>query len=266
MANLAQELCVPCQGDVPALTDDAISELHLQTPMWEVANVDGVKRLRRTFKFDHYLDGVEFASRVGKQADAQDHHPTIMIRYKQVAVEWYTHSINGLHRNDFVMAAKSDELFLACWTRRASRASSRRHPRNSSPPAIPPAGSAIRKQSRSSADPRARAELSSAPTFIVPRSGIATALLLPLALRRGDGNRVAWGEVSLHSPAACAGSRSACAVDRRSAPDTRRARDARSRWSGSTGGCSVVSKLKMSASLIVALVSAAALPPSPCVP
>ncbi len=113
MANLAQELCVPCKGDVPALTDDEISELHLQTPMWQVADVDGVKRLRRNFKFDNYLDGVEFASRVGKQADMQDHHPTIIIRYQQVAVEWYTHAINGLHRNDFVMAAKSDELFLA---------------------------------------------------------------------------------------------------------------------------------------------------------
>ncbi len=113
MASLAQELCVPCKGDVPSLNADEISELHLQTPMWDVADVDGAQRLRRTFKFDHYLDGVAFAARVGEQAEAQDHHPTILIRYKQVAVEWYTHTINGLHRNDFVMAAKSDELFLA---------------------------------------------------------------------------------------------------------------------------------------------------------
>ena len=113
MAKLAQELCVATKGDVPALTDDEISELQLQTPMWEVAEDGGVKRLRRTFKFDNYLDGVEFALRVGKQADQQDHHPTIIIRYKQAALEWYTHTINGLHRNDFVMAAKSDELFLA---------------------------------------------------------------------------------------------------------------------------------------------------------
>lgn len=113
MENLAQEQCVPCTGDVPALTDDQINDLHMTTPMWKVTEADGVKRLRRTFDFDNYLDGVEFASRVGKAANDQDHHPTITIRYKKVDVEWYTHAVKGLHRNDFVMAAKSDEMFLA---------------------------------------------------------------------------------------------------------------------------------------------------------
>ncbi len=112
MESLGQEHCVPCTGDVPQVTAEEIQELHLNTPMWDVAEAGGVKRLRRTFAFDKYPDGLIFATRVGRAAQEQDHHPTITIRYKQVDVEWYTHAIGGLHRNDFIMAAKSDEAYL----------------------------------------------------------------------------------------------------------------------------------------------------------
>ncbi len=111
MANLAQEKYISLTGDVPALSDAEISELHLETPMWETTEGD-TKGLRRTFEFENYLDGVEFAARVGKQANDQNHHPTITIRFKKVDVEWYTFVIKGLHRNDFIMAAKTDEAFL----------------------------------------------------------------------------------------------------------------------------------------------------------
>ena len=112
MEKLAQERCVPCTGDVPKLSDDEISALHMNTPMWEVTEVDGAKQIQRTFDFDRYPDGLIFASRVGRLAQEQDHHPRIVIEYKKVTLEWYTHAIKGLHRNDFVMAAKSDETYL----------------------------------------------------------------------------------------------------------------------------------------------------------
>jgi len=112
MDTLKQEHCVPCTGDVPKLSDDEIQELHMSAPMWEVAEVDGVKQIQRTFDFDRYPDGLIFASRVGRLAQEQDHHPTITILYKKVKLEWNTHTIKGLHRNDFVMAAKSDEAYL----------------------------------------------------------------------------------------------------------------------------------------------------------
>jgi 4a-hydroxytetrahydrobiopterin dehydratase len=112
MEKLAQEQCVPCKGDVPKLSDDEINQLHLSAPMWEVAEVDGVKQIQRTFDFERYPDGLIFASRVGRLAQEQDHHPTITIRYKKVTLEWSTHAIKGLHRNDFIMAAKSDEVYL----------------------------------------------------------------------------------------------------------------------------------------------------------
>jgi len=112
MEQLAQEQCVPCTGDVPKLSDDEITALHMNTPMWEVAEADGTKQIQRTFDFERYPDGLIFASRVGRLAQEQDHHPTITIRFKKVTLEWSTHAIKGLHRNDFVMAAKSDETYL----------------------------------------------------------------------------------------------------------------------------------------------------------
>src|SRR4051794_18821996 len=107
MEKLAQEHCIAYTGAVPQATDEEIKQLHLNTPMWEVTEVDGIKRLRRTFDFDKYTDGLIFATRVGRIAQEQDHHPTITIRYKKVDLEWYTHAVKGLHRNDFIMAAKS---------------------------------------------------------------------------------------------------------------------------------------------------------------
>lgn len=113
MENLAQEHCVPCTGDVPPLGEAEIKELHLYAPMWDLVETDGAKKLQRGFKFENYEDGLVFATRVGRMAQEQDHHPLITIGYKLVTLDWYTHAIKGLHRNDFVMAAKSDEAFLA---------------------------------------------------------------------------------------------------------------------------------------------------------
>lgn len=112
MKTIAQEQCVPCRGDAPHLTDAQIDELRLNTPMWEVVTIDSVNQLQRTFDFDSYPDGLAFAMRIGQLAQEQDHHPVIIIRFKTVTLEWYTHAIKGLHRNDFIMAAKSDEAYF----------------------------------------------------------------------------------------------------------------------------------------------------------
>src|SRR5262249_31449840 len=94
------------------LTDKEITDLHMNTPMWEVAEVNGVKRLQRSFDFSNYADALAFTARVGRLALEQDHHPTITTSYNKVAVEWYTFVVKGLHRNDFVMAAKTDDAYL----------------------------------------------------------------------------------------------------------------------------------------------------------
>jgi 4a-hydroxytetrahydrobiopterin dehydratase len=109
---LLNENCVPCTGSEPKLTDDEIKQHWLETPMWQVEEEEGVQHLRRTFEFDSYSEALGFATQVGQLAEQQNHHPEMIVRYRTVTVDWWTHAIGGLHRNDFIMAAKTDQLYL----------------------------------------------------------------------------------------------------------------------------------------------------------
>jgi 4a-hydroxytetrahydrobiopterin dehydratase len=105
------ERCVACRRDAPTVTDAEIAELKAQVPTWELVEADGVKRLRRSFEFDDFAQALAFTTRVGALAEEEGHHPALLTEWGRVTVEWWTHKIRGLHRNDFVMAAKTDELF-----------------------------------------------------------------------------------------------------------------------------------------------------------
>jgi 4a-hydroxytetrahydrobiopterin dehydratase len=93
------------------VTDSDIDLLHQEIPEWQVKELDGVKRLERVFKFKNFALALEFTNKVGAIAEEEDHHPIIITEYGRVTVEWWTHVIKGLHKNDFIMAAKTDELF-----------------------------------------------------------------------------------------------------------------------------------------------------------
>jgi 4a-hydroxytetrahydrobiopterin dehydratase len=103
--------CVPCSGTEPALTVQEVAELKPKVPKWDVITQDGVMHLQRQFTFDNFAQALDFTNRVGKIAEAEGHHPAILTEWGRVTVEWWTHKINGLHQNDFVMAAKTDELY-----------------------------------------------------------------------------------------------------------------------------------------------------------
>ena len=111
MSDLSQGACVPCRGGVPTLTDDEIRALAPQVPEWEVREVDGVKRLRREYRFENFRQALDFAMRVGELAENERHHPDLPVAWGKVVVETWTHKIRGLHRNDFILAAKSDSLY-----------------------------------------------------------------------------------------------------------------------------------------------------------
>jgi 4a-hydroxytetrahydrobiopterin dehydratase len=108
---LTAEKCVACRRDAPTVTDAEVAELRPQIPEWELAEVDGVKRLRRSFPFDDFAQALEFTRRVGEIAEAEGHHPALLTEWGRTTVSWWTHKIKGLHRNDFIMAAKTDELY-----------------------------------------------------------------------------------------------------------------------------------------------------------
>jgi 4a-hydroxytetrahydrobiopterin dehydratase len=111
MTDLDQMKCVVCRAGEPTLTKAEISMLRPQIPEWQVKEVDGEKRLERVFKFKNFAQALEFTNKVGAIAEEEDHHPMIVTEYGRVTIHWWTHTIKGLHKNDFIMAAKSDDLF-----------------------------------------------------------------------------------------------------------------------------------------------------------
>jgi len=109
-APLAKERCEACRSDAPTLTDAEIEELRPQVPGWRVVERDGIRRLERVYKFPDFARALVFTRQVGELADAEGHHPAILTEWGSVTVTWWTHKIRGLHRNDFVMAAKTDAI------------------------------------------------------------------------------------------------------------------------------------------------------------
>ncbi len=111
MENLAAVKCVAVRRGEPALNGTEVEELHGQIPEWQIKEVDGEKRLEKTFKFKNFAQALEFTNKVGAIAEEEDHHPMIITEWGKVTLQWWTHVIGGLHKNDFIMAAKSDEIY-----------------------------------------------------------------------------------------------------------------------------------------------------------
>src|SRR5512137_2965058 len=111
MNILSQEQCVSIRGGEPVATDAEIAELHPQVPEWQIVERDGVKRLERVFKFRNFLEALSFTNKVGELAEAENHHPALLTEWGRVTVTWWTHAVRGLHRNDFIMAAKTDQTY-----------------------------------------------------------------------------------------------------------------------------------------------------------
>ncbi len=110
MAELSQLKCVACRGGDPTLTEAQLVQFMPQVPEWQVKEVNGEKRLERIFKFKNFAEAIAFTDKVGSAAEEEDHHPLIVTEWGRVTVQWWTHKINGLHQNDFIMAAKTDQL------------------------------------------------------------------------------------------------------------------------------------------------------------
>jgi len=97
-------------GRGTTLTDAEIAELRRQVPEWQVVKREGIKRLERVFRFRNFAQALAFTNRVGEQAEEEGHHPALLTEWGRVTVTWWTHKIGGLHRNDFIMATKMEEL------------------------------------------------------------------------------------------------------------------------------------------------------------
>ncbi len=116
MDRLIQEKCVACRGDAPRLSDSEIAHLKHETPEWQVLIEGDIPRLNRVFSFKNFAEALAFTHKVGELAESEGHHPAILTEWGRVTVSWWTHKIRGLHRNDFIMAAKTDAFFAAVLT------------------------------------------------------------------------------------------------------------------------------------------------------
>jgi 4a-hydroxytetrahydrobiopterin dehydratase len=110
MSTLSAERCVACRRDSPRVTEVEIAELRRQVSAWQLVERDGIPRLERLFRFPSFADALAFTNRIGALAEAEGHHPALLTEWGRVTVTWWTHKIRGLHRNDFIMAAKTDAL------------------------------------------------------------------------------------------------------------------------------------------------------------
>lgn len=111
MSELSHEQCVRPPKGAPPLSPNEIDSLLPMAEGWMVIDSEDIPKLQKTFRFKRYRDALDFSMAVGLTADEQDHHPRITIEYGKVTVEWWTHVVNGLHRNDFIMAAKTDQIY-----------------------------------------------------------------------------------------------------------------------------------------------------------
>jgi 4a-hydroxytetrahydrobiopterin dehydratase len=108
--SLTSEKCVACRRDAPRVTQAEIEELKPQIPRWSLVERDRIERLERVFTFANFAEALAFTNRVGALAEEEGHHPAIVTEWGRVTVSWWTHKIRGLHRNDVIMAAKTDAL------------------------------------------------------------------------------------------------------------------------------------------------------------
>ncbi|HET7462598.1 MAG TPA: 4a-hydroxytetrahydrobiopterin dehydratase [Longimicrobium sp.] len=111
MSELGKQHCEPCRKGAPRVTDTRAAELMRELPEWRIVEPEGIKTLERVFTFTDFAQALAFTNRVGEVAEEEGHHPALLTEWGRVTVRWWTHKIGGLHENDFIMAARTDQVF-----------------------------------------------------------------------------------------------------------------------------------------------------------
>ena len=109
--ELTDMKCEACQVGAPPATSTEIAQFLQDHTDWALIEHDTANRLQRTFSFTSYKDSLDFTIKVGELAEVEDHHPDVLLQWGRVTVTWWTHKINALHKNDLIMAAKTEALY-----------------------------------------------------------------------------------------------------------------------------------------------------------
>lgn len=105
--------CSTLRENEPPLAGEELETYLTELPEWDLIEEDGTEKLRRVFDFNNFVEALDFTNRVGQVAEKEGHHPIITLTWGRATVTWYTHKIKGLHKNDFIMAAKTDERYVS---------------------------------------------------------------------------------------------------------------------------------------------------------
>ena len=108
--TLQESKCEACRIDAPLVTESEKTEFLSELNDWEINNIEGIDQLAKVFNFNNYLQALDFAKSVALLAEEEDHHPKIVLEWGRVEVHWWSHKIKGLHKNDFICAAKTDQI------------------------------------------------------------------------------------------------------------------------------------------------------------
>lgn len=111
MNTLAQLHCTEIHATEALTREDELIKYHHEVPDWHTFGREGVTTLQRVFVFYDFAEALAFTDAVGALAQEEGHHPSILTEWGKVRVTWWTHSLRGLHPNDFIMAAKTDALY-----------------------------------------------------------------------------------------------------------------------------------------------------------
>ena len=113
VSDLKSGVCVPCEQGGEPMDATQISKYAPQVSQWELVDKENIAKLMHKFKFRNFAQAISFADKVGALAEKNGHHPKLVVEWGRVTVYWWTHAVGGLHRNDFIMAAKTDELYIS---------------------------------------------------------------------------------------------------------------------------------------------------------
>jgi 4a-hydroxytetrahydrobiopterin dehydratase len=111
MNELAQQHCTAVTSTTPRLYERDINQYLENFPDWEIYEKDSESRIEKAYKFKDFIQAMSFTNKVAQVANEEDHHPAILTEWGKVTITWWTHKIKGLHLNDFIMAAKTDQLY-----------------------------------------------------------------------------------------------------------------------------------------------------------
>ena len=110
MSALANSPCQACNTDSQALSTAEQQELLKQLSGWKISLVEGVAQLRKDYDFKNFRQALALTNSIGALAEAENHHPELTTSWGKLSVSWWTHGVQGLHHNDFIMAARCDAL------------------------------------------------------------------------------------------------------------------------------------------------------------